>query len=406
MKTIIELCEENLIDQYKRIEDIAFFNSRKVIQAFQDNRISTQHFAPTTGYGYDDVGRDTLGRVFAQIFGCEDAIVSPHITCGSHALSVALFAILRPADTMLSISSRPYDTLNDTIFSQGTNNLGTLEDFNIKYEQVDLIDGKFDFDEIKKQCLILKPKVVFIQRSRGYSERSALSTHDIEKACKAVRETSINTTIIVDNCYGEFLEKLEPTQVGADLAVGSMIKNPGGGLAPTGAYFAGKKDVIEKVAARITSPSLLTEVGSYAMGYRLFYQGLFMAPSIVASAVKGAYLIGEVMTKLGYSCFPKSNENSYDIIKSIHFNTSEELIKFVQCIQKYSPIDSYVLPLPWDMPGYTDQVIMAAGTFVSGASIEMSCDSPIKEPYIAYFQGALTYEHAKVVAESLANSFY
>ena len=406
MKTIIELCEENLIDQYKRIEDIAFFNSRKVIQAFQDNRISTQHFAPTTGYGYDDVGRDTLGRVFAQIFGCEDAIVSPHITCGSHALSVALFAILRPADTMLSISSRPYDTLNDTIFSQGTNNLGTLEDFNIKYGQVDLIDGKFDFDEIKKQCLILKPKVVFIQRSRGYSERSALSTHDIEKACKAVRETSINTTIIVDNCYGEFLEKLEPTQVGADLAVGSMIKNPGGGLAPTGAYFAGKKDVIEKVAARITSPSLLTEVGSYAMGYRLFYQGLFMAPSIVASAVKGAYLIGEVMTKLGYSCFPKSNENSYDIIKSIHFNTSEELIKFVQCIQKYSPIDSYVLPLPWDMPGYTDQVIMAAGTFVSGASIEMSCDSPIKEPYIAYFQGALTYEHAKVVAESLANSFY
>ena len=406
MKTIIELCEENLIDQYKRIEDIAFFNSRKVIQAFQDNRISTQHFAPTTGYGYDDVGRDTLGRVFAQIFGCEDAIVSPHITCGSHALSVALFAILRPGDTMLSISSRPYDTLNDTIFSQGTNNLGTLEDFNIKYEQVDLIDGKFDFDEIKKQCLILKPKVVFIQRSRGYSERSALSTHDIEKACKAVRETSINTTIIVDNCYGEFLEKLEPTQVGADLAVGSMIKNPGGGLAPTGAYFAGKKDVIEKVAARITSPSLLTEVGSYAMGYRLFYQGLFMAPSIVASAVKGAYLIGEVMTKLGYSCFPKSNENSYDIIKSIHFNTSEELIKFVQCIQKYSPIDSYVLPLPWDMPGYTDQVIMAAGTFVSGASIEMSCDSPIKEPYIAYFQGALTYEHAKVVAESLANSFY
>ena len=405
MKTIIELCEENLIDQYKRIEDIAFFNSKKVIQAFQDNRISTQHFAPTTGYGYDDVGRDTLGRVFAQIFGCEDAIVSPHITCGSHALSVALFAILRPGDTMLSISSRPYDTLNDTIFSQGTNNLGTLEDFNIKYEQVDLIDGKFDFDEIKKQCLILKPKVVFIQRSRGYSERSALSTDDIEKACKAVRETSINTTIIVDNCYGEFLEKLEPTQVGADLAVGSMIKNPGGGLAPTGAYFAGKKDVIEKVAARITSPSLLTEVGSYAMGYRLFYQGLFMAPSVVASAVKGAYLIGEVMTKLGYSCFPKSNENSYDIIKSIHFNTSEELIRFVQCIQKYSPIDSYVLPLPWDMPGYTDQVIMAAGTFVSGASIEMSCDSPIKEPYIAYFQGALTYEHAKVVAESLANSF-
>ncbi len=401
----IEKCEKNLEKQFKRIDEIAFFNANKVLRAFQENHISTQHFQATSGYGYDDIGRDNLGKVFASAFGAEKAIVSPLVTCGSHALGIALFALLRPNDLLLSISSSPYDTLIETIKSVDGKNLGTLEDFGIKYEQIELVDGKFDFENIEKQCMDKKPKVAFIQRSRGYSARSALSCDEIKKACEVVKKASPQTIIFVDNCYGEFLEKQEPCEVGADLVVGSLIKNPGGGLAPSGAYFAGREDVIEKVSARVTTPSLLGEVGSYAYGYRLFYQGFFIAPSVVASAVKGAYLIGEVMSNLGYPCFPKSDDNTYDIIKSIYFNTSDELVKFVQLIQKFSPVDSFVLPLPWDMPGYTSQVIMAAGTFVSGASIELSCDSPIKAPYIAYFQGALTYEHAKIVAQNLINEF-
>ena len=401
----IEKCEKNLEKQFKRIDEIAFFNANKVLCAFQENHISTQHFQATSGYGYDDIGRDNLGKVFASAFGAEKAIVSPLVTCGSHALGIALFALLRPNDLLLSISSSPYDTLIETIKSVDGKNLGTLEDFGIKYEQIELVDGKFDFENIEKQCRDKQPKVAFIQRSRGYSARSALSCDEIKKACEVVKKVSPQTIVFVDNCYGEFLEKQEPCEVGADLVVGSLIKNPGGGLAPSGAYFAGREDVIEKVSARVTTPSLLGEVGSYAYGYRLFYQGFFVAPSVVASAVKGAYLIGEVMSNLGYPCFPKSEDNTYDIIKSIYFNTSDELVKFVQLIQKFSPVDSFVLPLPWDMPGYTSQVIMAAGTFVSGASIELSCDSPIKAPYIAYFQGALTYEHAKIVAQNLINEF-
>lgn len=401
----IEQCEKKLEKQFQRIDEIAFYNAKKVLSAFAEHHISTQHFQATSGYGYDDIGRDNLGKVFASAFGAEQAIVSPLVTCGSHALGIALFALLRPNDLILSLSSSPYDTLVETIKSVDEKNLGTLQDFGIKYEQIELNDGKFDFHKIEQECKNKQPKVAFIQRSRGYSSRSALSCDEIKKACDIVKSVSPNTIIFVDNCYGEFLEKKEPCEVGADLIVGSLIKNPGGGLAPTGAYFAGRKDVIEKVAARLTTPSLLGEVGSYAYGYRLFYQGFFVAPSVVANAVKGAYLIGEVMSCLGYPCFPKSEDCTYDIIKSIHFNTSDELVRFVQLVQKYSPIDSFVLPLPWDMPGYTSQVIMAAGTFVSGASIELSCDSPIKAPYIAYFQGALTYEHAKIVAQNLISEF-
>lgn len=398
-------CEKALEKQYKRIDDIAFFNANKVLRAFQEHHISTQHFQATSGYGYDDIGRESLGKIYATAFGAEKAIVSPLVTCGSHALGIALFALLRPNDLLLSISSFPYDTLIETIKSVDGKNLGTLEDFGIKYNQIELKDEKFDFEKIEEECRDKQPKVAFIQRSRGYSARSALSCEEIKKACKIVKHASPNTIILVDNCYGEFLEENEPCEVGADLMVGSLIKNPGGGLVPSGAYFAGREDVIEMVAARITTPSLLGEVGSYAYGYRLFYQGFFIAPSVVANAVKGAYLIGEVMNRLGYPCFPKSEDCTYDIIKSIYFNTSDELVKFVQLIQKFSPIDSFVLPLPWDMPGYTNPVIMAAGTFVSGASIELSCDSPIKAPYIAYFQGALTYEHAKIVAQNLINEF-
>lgn len=398
-------CEENLKEQFKRIEDIAMFNTKKVLKAFQDNRVSTQHFAPTTGYGYDDLGRDCLSKLFAQIFNSEDAIVSPLITCGSHALSLALFALLRPHDNMISISSNPYDTLMDSILSKDNEDLGTLQDFNINYSQIELKNGSFDKDEIIKQCKLKNPKVIFIQRSRGYTSRSAFSCQDISNICELIKRESPNSIIVVDNCYGEFVEKIEPCECGADLIIGSMIKNPGGGLAPTGAYFAGKKDIIKKVAARLTSPSLLTEVGSYAHGYREFYQGLFIAPTVVLNAIKGAYLIGEVMNNMGYKCFPNSDEPTFDIIKSIIFNNSSDLIKFVQTIQQLSPVDSYVTPLPWDMPGYQEQVIMAAGTFVSGASIELSCDSPIKEPFIAYFQGSLTYEHAKIVAQYLIENF-
>ncbi len=401
----IDECEKALEKQFKRIDDIAFYNANKVLRAFQEHHISTQHFQATSGYGYDDIGRENLGKIFATAFGAEKAIVSPLVTCGSHALGIALFALLRPNDLLLSLSSSPYDTLIETIKSVDEKNLGTLEDFGIKYNQIELKDGQFDFEKIENECKSKQPKVAFIQRSRGYSSRSALSCEEIKKVCQIVKQASPKTIIFVDNCYGEFLEKNEPCEVGADLIVGSLIKNPGGGLAPSGAYFAGREDVIEMVAARITTPSLLGEVGSYAYGYRLFYQGFFMAPSVVANAVKGAYLIGEVMNKLGYPCFPKSQDCTYDIIKSIYFNTSDELVRFVQLIQKFSPIDSFVLPLPWDMPGYTSQVIMAAGTFVSGASIELSCDSPIKAPYIAYFQGALTYEHAKIVAQNLINEF-
>ena len=306
----IEECEKSLEKQFKRIDDIAFYNASKVLRAFQEHHISTQHFQATSGYGYDDIGRDNLGKVFASAFGAEKAIVSPLVTCGSHALGIALFALLRPNDLLLSLSSSPYDTLIETIKSVDEKNLGTLEDFGIKYNQIELKDGKFDFEKIENECKSKQPKVAFIQRSRGYSSRSALSCEEIKKVCQIVKQASPRTIIFVDNCYGEFLEKNEPCEVGADLIVGSLIKNPGGGLAPSGAYFAGREDVIEMVAARITTPSLLGEVGSYAYGYRLFYQGFFMAPSVVANAVKGAYLIGEVMNKLGYPCFPKSQGHS------------------------------------------------------------------------------------------------
>lgn len=398
----IQQIENDLKEQFSQIDEISFFNQKKVIEAFRENRVSTNMFAGTTGYGYDDKGRDTLCKLFADVFGGEAGIVSPLLTCGTHTISTALFGLLRPGDYLLSITGDLYDTLEETLLGKGN---GSLQDFGVKYEKVELDENEFDFDKIQKRVKKLKPKVVFIQRSRGYSARKALSVEQIGKACQFVKKNCPNCFVVVDNCYGEFVEKTEPTQHGADVIVGSLIKNAGGGLAPTGGYIVGTKKAIDLISKRFTCPSLGMEVGSFEMGYRLFYQGLFMAPHIVAQALKGSLLIGKVMEEKGYKTLPETDQPSSDIIRSIVMGNEQDLIKFVQTIQKFSPVDSFVTPMPWDMPGYDDQVIMAAGTFVGGASIEMSCDSPIRAPYIAYFQGALTYEHAKAVAEELNNLF-
>lgn len=386
-------------EYFKEIEKIALANQKKVLEAFRKNRVSAMHFHGSTGYGYDDIGRDTLQRVFADIFDTEAAIVSPLITSGTHALTIALFGICRPGDCILSVTGKPYDTLDEVI--NGKNN-GSLKEFNVDFSQIEMSDGKLDYVEIKKEIIKLKPKIVFLQRSRGYSLRDALSLEEIKRVSEIIKKQSPNSIFMVDNCYGEFVCESEPTSVGADLIVGSFIKNPGGGIAPTGGYLAGKKSVIDLVASRFTSPSIGTEVGSFINGYLPFYQGLFLAPTTVSNALKSSILAGYAFQALGYETLPSLSKKPSDIIRSIRFNTKKELIDFVQAIQYVSPVDSYVTPEPWDMPGYTDQVIMAAGTFVQGASIELSADSPIKEPYVGYLQGALTYEHGKLaVTEAL-----
>ena len=399
---MIEKYEEELKEHFKRLEEISFFNQKKVLKAFQDNKVSSSYFAGTTGYGYGDVGRENLEKVYAQVFGTEDAIVSPLITCGSHAISLVLYGLLRPNDTLLSISGSLYDTLEETLKGKGN---GSLEDFGIKYEEIALKENEFDTDLILKRIREIKPKVIFVQRSRGYTDRKAISISQMQKIFASIRKEYVDGYIVVDNCYGEFVDKQEPTMVGADVAVGSLIKNPGGGLAQTGGYIVGKRGAIDLIAKRFTSPSLGKEVGSYEMGYRNFYQGLFLAPHVVKEAIKGAYLVGKVCEAKGYKAIPSSDEVAGDIIKSIVFDTEEKLISFVQLIQKLSPVDSFALPMPWDMPGYEDKVIMSAGTFVGGASIELSCDAPIRKPYIAYFQGGLTYEHLKIVAEEIEKRF-
>lgn len=402
---IILKCEQNLKEQFSMLDDIAFYNQKKVLNAFRKNNIETRHFCGSTGYGYSDIGKEKLSQTFSDVFKTEKTLVSPLITCATQALSMTLFGLLRPNDLMVSVTGPVYDTMYENILGIKGKDNGSLKDFGIKYKEISLVDNKIDFISIKNNVKKLKPKVVFIQRSRGYSSRSAFCVEAIGEIIKIVKEVSPNSICVVDNCYGEFTEKHEATEFGADLIVGSLIKNPGGGLAPTGAYVSGKAKYVEMVEQRFTCPSLGNETGSYEQGYRMFFQGLFMAPHTTIQAMKGAYLVGEVMKHKGYNVTPNQDERSYDIIKSITFNTKDELIKFVQLIQKNSPIDANAVPLPWNMPGYSDEVIMAAGTFVSGASIELSCDSPIKEPYIAYFQGGLTYEHVKCLCEDLLNNF-
>ena len=395
---LIERCETELFDEFKILEDIALFNQEKVLNAFKNNKIALRHFSGSSGYGYGDEGRDTLNKLFADIFKAEAAICSPSIVSGTHALSLCLYGVLRPNDVVLSVSGSVYDTLNDVIY--GENN-GSLKDFGIKFGCVDLKEGNFDFDAIKIKLAELNPKMVYIQRSRGYEWRNALSVSQIESAVKFLRDNGFDGCIMLDNCYGEFTEKKEATEVGVNLAAGSLIKNAGGGIVPTGGYVVGDKKYVDMVANRLTAPSIGGEVGSYALGYQYFYQGLFLAPHTVLQALKGAMLFSKVLFELGYKVSPAPHELPSDIITMIEFGDKEKLISFIQSIQENSPIDSFVKVLPWAMPGYEDEVIMAAGCFVQGASIELSADAPVKPPYIAYLQGGITYEHCKIALKNL-----
>ena len=372
-----------------------------MLKAFNKRASALRHFNGTTGYGYGDDGRFVLGDVYADAFGAEAGIVSPALLSGTHALTVALFGVLRTGDSVLCVSGMPYDTLRGVIYGDGN---GSLKDFGISFDCVDLDDkGKFNKQAIKAQIEAIGKslKMIYIQRSRGYELRDAFTVGEIGDVCAFVRSCGFNGCIFVDNCYGEFVEMQEPCDVGADVAVGSLIKNPGGGLAPTGGYIVGKTKYIENIGKRLTAPSIGNEVGSYAYGYRLFYQGLFLAPHVVNQAVKGSLLIGQCMEELGYENFPKLEKTPADITRAIRFDTAKQLCDFIQSVQEASPIDSYVTLEPWDMPGYDSKVIMAAGCFVEGASIELSADAPVKPPYTAYFQGGLTYEHCKYALKKI-----
>jgi len=395
-KLICEV-ENDLADDFKKVDDISSFNTMKVMKAFCDHRVGDIHFVPTSGYGYDDLGRDTLDLVYADVFEVEDALVRHNFISGTHTLSTALFGVLRPGDTMLSVTGKPYDTLEKVIGLSGHKGDGSLADFGVGYCDVDMTaTGQIDFDAIDK---ILKDdasiKMVFIQRSKGYGVRPTLSVTQIGEIISFVKSRKADVICMVDNCYGEFVEKNEPTGVGADLIVGSLIKNPGGGLAQTGGYIAGKKELVNLCAYRLTSVGIGKECGASLGQNKPMYQGFFMAPHIVAQAVKAAILCAGVFDKMGYPVEPKPHDERYDIIQTIEFHDAKELIHFCGGIQKGAPVDSFVTPEPWDMPGYSDQVVMAAGAFVQGASIELSADAPMREPYIAYMQGGLTYESAR-----------
>lgn len=401
VETLIQQSEEFLKEKFRFADEISEFNQEKVLKAFNKRSIALRHFNSTTGYGYGDDGRYALGEVFADAFGAEDGIVSPALLSGTHALTVALFGVLRTGDSVLCISGMPYDTLQGVIFGNGN---GSLKDFGISFDCVDLTsDGKFDKNAVKAEMERLQGnlKMIYIQRSRGYELRDAFSVAEIADICAYVRSLGFKGCIFTDNCYGEFVEKQEPCEVGADVAVGSLIKNPGGGLTPTGGYIVGKKEYIDLIGKRLTAPSIGNEVGSYAYGYRLFYQGLFLAPHTVNQAIKGSLLIGKCMETLGYENFPKLDKTPADITRAIRFDTAKQLCDFIQSVQEASPIDSFVTLEAWDMPGYDSKVIMAAGCFVEGASIELSADAPVKEPYTAYFQGGLTYEHCKYALKKI-----
>ena len=394
---LVSEAEESIKEQFKHIENICEINQLRVMKAFADNRVSDSHFVATTGYGYDDLGRDTLDRVYADIMGAEDALVRHNFISGTHTISTALFAVLRPNDILVSITGKPYDTLEEVIGIQGEAGNGSLKDFGVKYVQIDLKhDGTPDLEQIKFTLTHMNVKAVTIQRSKGYGWRPTYSAKDIGALIEFVKEISPETICIVDNCYGEFVETEEPTAYGADLIAGSLIKNPGGGLAPTGGYIAGKQKYVELCAYRLSSVGIGKEAGASLGFNRQMYQGLFMAPHVVSQALKAAVLCSAVFEKLGFEVDPKPNEIRHDIIQSIKFGDPDKVTAFCQGIQKGAPVDSFVTPEPWDMPGYSSQVIMAAGAFVQGASIELSADAPIKPPYIAYMQGGLTYESAKL----------
>ena len=395
---LINSCELQLKDNFSKLDEISLFNQEKVLNAFKKRNIALRHFVGTTGYGYGDEGKEALNDVLSDIFKTESSICSPNIVSGTHALTLCLFGVLRPNDKVLCVSGTPYDTLTDVINGE---NIGSLKDFGVSFEYVDLVNGDFNFDVIRDKLSNNVYKMIYLQRSRGYEWRNALSIPQIKKLVDFIKACSFNGCIMLDNCYGEFVDTIEPTEVGVNLLAGSMIKNIGGGIAPTGGYVAGDKKYVDLVYNRLTAPSIGGEVGSYTYGYQYFFQGLFMAPHVVKEALKGAMLIGRVLSELGYDTSPSEDVLPNDIIKAIKFNDKEKLIKFIQNVQYNSPVDSNVTAIPWSMPGYKDEVIMAAGCFVQGASIELSADAPIRPPYIAYFQGGLTFEHCKIVLKNL-----
>ena len=394
LENLVKEVELEIRNQIAEIDERCMRNSLRVLNAFQKNRIADVHFNSTSGYGYDDIGRDTIEKVFADVFHTEDALVRNQFISGTHAITVALFANLRPGDTLLSISGKPYDTLDEVI---GFNdNPSSLKSYDVKYEQIDLIDDDFDIEKIKERLAKKDVKMIEIQRSKGYATRKSLTMDKIKKAIEAVREVNNEVIIMVDNCYGEFVDDIEPVDVGADFMVGSLIKNMGGGLAPNGAYIVGKQKYIELCAERLTAPGQGKEVGPSLGINKNFLQGIYMAPSVVASSLKTAVFTSRLLEKLGYDVVPKYDEKRSDIVQTIIFRNEEKLIKYVQGIQSGCAIDSESVPMPWDMPGYTDKVIMASGSFTQGSSIELSCDAPIREPYIAFQQGGLTYEYGKI----------
>ncbi len=397
-KKIIDICvasEEEVSGQFNKIDEIREYNQYKVLNAMQKNRVSDIHFNYSTGYGYGDIGRETIDKVYADVFGAEDALVRPQIVSGTHALSLCLYGVLRPGDEMLAVTGKPYDTLENIIGIENCPS-GCLKDLGVSYSQIDLMDnGKINYSEITKK-ISERTKLILIQRSLGYSWRPSLSLEDIEYTIKFIKIINPSIVCMVDNCYGEFIDFKEPTEVGADIIAGSLIKNPGGSLAPTGGYVAGRKHLIEMAASRLIAPGIGKECGATLGINRLFFQGLFLAPHIVAEALKGAVFCSKLFNKLGYEVNPEFNARRSDIIQAIKFGSREALIAFCQGIQKGSPVDSFVNPEPWDMPGYNDQVIMAAGGFIQGASIELSADAPLREPYIAYLQGGITFDHAKI----------
>lgn len=383
----------SLEERFREIDEIAEYNQLKVIRAMQDSRVSEACLLGTTGYGYNDLGRDTLEEVYAKIFHAEAALVRPQITCGTHALALALMSNLRPGDELLSPVGKPYDTLEEVIGIRESK--GSLKEYGISYKQVDLLsDGSFDYEAIRA-AICDRTKLVTIQRSKGYQTRPTLSVERIGELIRFIKEIRSDIICMVDNCYGEFVETIEPGDVGADMTVGSLIKNPGGGLAPIGGYIAGKKECVENAAYRLTSPGLGREVGASLGVLPAFYQGLFLSPTVTASALKGAVFAANLFERLGFPVIPNGTESRHDIIQAVTFGSPEGVIAFCQGIQGAAPVDSFVTPEPWDMPGYDSQVIMAAGAFVSGSSIELSADGPIAPPYAVYFQGGLTWPHAK-----------
>lgn len=399
--SLVSGVDEQIKEELSKIDDVCTFNSFKVLNAFQKYQISDTHFNSTTGYGYGDIGRDTIEDIYADIFKAEDALVRSQFISGSHALTVALFAILRPGDTLLSITGKPYDTLEEVIGIR--DNPSSLKSFGVNYEQIDLVNNDFDIEKICARLTQSKIKLIEIQRSKGYSTRKSLTIDKVERAIKKIREVDKDVIIMIDNCYCEFVSKREPIEVGADIVVGSLIKNLGGGIAPNGAYIVGRKDLVNLAAERLTVPGEGKEVGPSLGMNKSLLQGLFLAPSVVSSSLKTVIFTACLLERLGYKVEPKYNEIRADIVQNIEFGNEQDLVKYCQGIQSGSPIDSFVVPLPWDMPGYTDKVIMAAGAFTQGSSIELSCDGPIRPPYIAYQQGSLTYEYGKLAIMKAAS---